>query len=602
MMQTEQELKAVQSVKDFIYTTDDLLKEHKNNLIDIYKEYSTFKADKRFDWSNTFKVNKAKEVVEKILPRLIGRNPKWIVSGKNIESDAKHIEMIQDYLTYNFDENALMDRVKLWAKTGVVFGYGFSKVKYKSETAMIVKEGEDGEYTEQEVVGEYPTIDAVSFTDIYFDPRYIHSSDMPAIAEKIYQVRLSDLYANPKYKNVEMLEQLCDASMEDDADTFRRQAFDIAGIHVSGAETFDKNEVTITKYYGYFNPSENDDPKKEKVYEIQVANDAVVIYMEEILEHPYVDFKCFEDPSNFFATGFVEPILEIQKEYNFKKQSAAEYINGALNRSWLWSPTSGINPASLVNRPNNIIATSTTVQQAQANLQELPHRSIDPAYFQEQNDFERQIQSQTFTIDTSNSRGQQALTDTATGARIKFFENNAVIDEVRKNLERSLEKLAYKLLQATFENVKDNLIFKKQGSEEYWEVNKEALKNAIQKYNIKIETNSSSFDYMEDRRSDAIAFANVLRQGLESGAVDEKGMRNAMVDIIGTFEKKNPEKYLKSVTIDEFLPQQPQQPGMEGMPQGQPQPGGSMGKLPMPEQEPKGAELVQQVAQGKLLK
>jgi hypothetical protein len=36
----------------------------------------------------------------------------------------------------------------------------------------------------------------------------------------------------------------------------------------------------------------------------------------------------------------VEPILSLQEEQNFKKNSASEYVNNALNRSWIWSPNS----------------------------------------------------------------------------------------------------------------------------------------------------------------------------------------------------------------------------------------------------------------------
>jgi hypothetical protein len=68
----------------------------------------------------------------------------------------------------------------------------------------------------------------------------------------------------------------------------------------------------------------------------------------------------------------------------------------------------------LISKPNNIIATNKTVEQAMSNLMELPHREIPSSYFQEENDLERQIQSMTFTVDTSNQKSQQALTNTAT--------------------------------------------------------------------------------------------------------------------------------------------------------------------------------------------
>ena len=70
---------------------------------------------------------------------------------------------------------------------------------------------------------------------------------------------------------------------------------------------------------------------------------------------------------------------------NFKKNSASEYVNQSLNRSFIWSPNSGINPADLISRPNNIIATTKDAETAMRNLIEMPHRPLDASYFQEQN-------------------------------------------------------------------------------------------------------------------------------------------------------------------------------------------------------------------------
>ena len=100
----------------------------------------------------------------------------------------------------------------------------------------------------------------------------------------------------------------------------------------------------------------------------------------------------------------------------------------------------------MVSKPWNVIPTSRSIEDVQANLFEIPMRTLTSDYFQEQNDFERQIQAVTFTVDTSNPQNQQALTNTATGARIKFFESNIVIDDKRKAFERGLQRLAYKLL------------------------------------------------------------------------------------------------------------------------------------------------------------
>lgn len=121
---------------------------------------------------------------------------------------------------------------------------------------------------------------------------------------------------------------------------------------------------------------------------------------------------------------------------NFKKNSESEYMNHALNRSYFYNPNSGINPRDLISKPGAIIPTTKSMQELDNYFREIPYRDINNGYFSEQNDMERQIQAVTFTIDTSNPRNQNSLTNTATGARIKMFESNTVIEEIRKHFEK----------------------------------------------------------------------------------------------------------------------------------------------------------------------
>jgi len=62
-----------------------LNQERKEELSEIYKTYRSFKQKKLADWSSTFKVNKAHELVNKILPRLISKNPRWLVDIRTDE-------------------------------------------------------------------------------------------------------------------------------------------------------------------------------------------------------------------------------------------------------------------------------------------------------------------------------------------------------------------------------------------------------------------------------------------------------------------------------------------------------------------------------------
>lgn len=550
---------ALVAVNEFIKKTSNLLKDHKLKLIDIYKEYVTFKEPKSNEWETDFKINKAKEIIEKSLPKVISKDPKWIVSGRGVDYNQEQVDAIQDYLFYIFDEYNLSDNIKLWVKAMLIYGYSFAKIEYKIETDNVTEINKNGKaIIKKEIIGEYPTIKVLSFMDMFFDPRYRTSEDMPAIAEQSTNIRISDLLKDKKYSKSKIA-GLGMAMVANSEEEYKNAITSINHIPVVSFEDFDKQKITITKYYGVFSPT--GEAKDEKNYEIHIANGAVVLYMREIINKPYVDIQCFPDPEVYFATGIIEPMLGLQKELNYKKKLASIYINNALNRSYVWSPYSGINPANLISRPNNIIPTTKTGQEAMANLYEIPQRTLDSSYFQEQNDIERQIQSATFTIDTSNSRGQQALTDTATGAKIKNFENNIVINEIRKSFEKGLEKIAYKLLQSSFENIGMNIVFKKTDTEDYWEMNKEALRNAVKKYAIKIESNSTSYDYMEDRRAENIAFFNMLLRGVEAGAVDETGIKEALKEILGTFEKKQPERFLKKVDIDQVMGNQQQPQG-----------------------------------------
>lgn len=227
-------------------------------------------------------------------------------------------------------------------------------------------------------------------------------------------------------------------------------------------EGIDKNALSMKTFYGWYS---KDDDSEESLYKISIVDDILVICFEEISQIPIEQIRCFEDTETNYATGFVEQIMGLQQELNFKKNSASNYINNSIYRSYFYSMNSGINPNDLLAKPNGLIVTNKDVKTAMEECVEVPHREINASYFQEQNDFERQIQSLTFTVDTSNPQNQQALTNTATGARIKFFESNAVIDEVRKHFESGLVAIAYKLLQATVDNVEDNIIIKKQGDE-----------------------------------------------------------------------------------------------------------------------------------------
>ena len=97
-----------------------------------------------------------------------------------------------------------------------------------------------------------------------------------------------------------------------------------------------------------------------------------------------------------------------------------------LKPDYIRSPASGIDPRKVNQWHWNIIVTPYSVQQAKANFEMMDRPELNSSYFQEQNDFERQIQAATFTINTNTPLTQESLTNTATGAKIQSFETDAV--------------------------------------------------------------------------------------------------------------------------------------------------------------------------------
>ena len=77
-----QQQQAVLHVVDTAKTYKDLLSSYFDRLLNVYKELNSFTYPRKADWGTSFKVNKMHEVSNKILPRIVSRNPKRIVSMK----------------------------------------------------------------------------------------------------------------------------------------------------------------------------------------------------------------------------------------------------------------------------------------------------------------------------------------------------------------------------------------------------------------------------------------------------------------------------------------------------------------------------------------
>lgn len=524
------------------------LQDWRDRMLYIYKEVSTFRnitADKR---APDFKINKAIENEDKMVAKIMSKSPNWIVAPVYYsvaeewakETADKWADAVAAFLDKVYTQQNVIETAEIVAKNMIRYGVAWSKVDFKYEIGRnkwkkkdVVTDEETMQefevvdnYIEEDVVNEYPCIDSKPWTDVLFDPRYIRFEDMPAIIEHNKNVRLSYFTQNKsKYINLDKLVDCCNASTNWYDNDYSNRVQQILGIQWMGEKVtrFDKKSLDVKCYYGYYDLSEKNDSSEERLYEFWVVNDLLLVYADEISQIPFEDARCTYDTESFLWVGIIERMIWIQKEMNFQKIAASKYINKTLNPQRVRSPQSWINPKTL-NDP--IIVWQNGWEEALKHMYEMPHRPLPADYFNNGMDQERQIQAATFSVDTANTKTTGALSNTATWAKIDYAESNIVVEHLKRHWEDRFVRTAYKLLQVASEEMDGVITIKKKNWEWFYKIHKELLKDAVKKYNIKVEVWSTSWDSIQAKRDDAITKANMAAQAMQMWVeIDPKYIR-----------------------------------------------------------------------------
>lgn len=524
----------------------------RDRMVKIKKWVSSFEQLREQTRETGFKINKMHEIENRILPRIMAKNPHPIVTYKDTteqEYDVAELSTaVQDKLYATFKKKDMIESLRLVAKNWIRYWLWFAKVCPRYKTTI---DAEDS--YKEDVYDEYAGIQVKNRTEIFFDPRYMRLEDMPCLIDVTKNVRLSYFTKNPsKYINLDKLTQCC-ATANQNRESYSRVVENITGIPPSKPTT--PTTIDVKCYYWLYDLSDSKTFKNEKLYEFRVVDNIILVYAKEITCIPYEEFKVFEDTESFYATWFLEPILWLQNEYNWKKNKTSEYINRLLKPDWIRSPQSGTDPRKLNQWHWNIISTSRGWQEALLNLVQLPMKEVSSSYFQEQWDLERQFQTLSFTVNTSTPITQNSLTNTATGAKIQANDTDAVMLETQKHFEEFIVRITYKMLQVEYEMMDEN---KKVKTEDwYWEMNKEALKNATKKYEIDIQAWSSSYNSEENKRNDALALRNLWEKAKQLGVPVNANKLFEM--IISSFPNMDKNKIIQQeIPWMEQAPQMPQ--------------------------------------------
>jgi hypothetical protein len=80
----EQQARVIDHIRETFTNYEDSMASYRERMERIYKGVSSFLGvrNERRPRETTFKVNKAHEIENKVLPRIISRDPKWLVSYK----------------------------------------------------------------------------------------------------------------------------------------------------------------------------------------------------------------------------------------------------------------------------------------------------------------------------------------------------------------------------------------------------------------------------------------------------------------------------------------------------------------------------------------
>jgi hypothetical protein len=104
-----------------------------------------------------------------------------------------------------------------------------------------------------------------------------------------------------------------------------------------------------------------------------------------------------------------------------------------------------------------------------------------------------------------------------------------------------------KILQWTFDNIDKDITLKRIDDWKFFRLKKEAFRDALERYDIKIEANSSSFDDVESRRDDAIAIKNIWLEAAQAWIPID--LTETFKKVLGTFENVDPNELIKEQEI-----------------------------------------------------
>lgn len=526
---------------------------YRKHLAEVYDAVSVIKK------SEDKYINFANNVLNLFVAKVMTRLPKISVKAKKVdfyewEENAEgflrdqikdrndmYARAIDDYLNVTFKENKVKKIIKRLVKSMWAYGRAYSSITTGYKTKNIIKNWK----REIKITAKFPKLEQVSTEEIIFNPNFKDFSDSAWYFIKKSWVRFRDIKNAKnnkwaiKYFDIDNLEKLTNTTYEW-KDSFSNKIREITWVSDIRAESWlDKNSLDLIIYEGFYSLTWK--PEDERLYEITTVNNVIIIWFEEIENFSIKNIDCFEDLELWTPHWIIAPILELQKDINFEKVAKKRIITRRMNWKYFWDPMWWVAPEDLFS-DSPIIPTRENINKAVESVQEFPFNDLPSYYFSDINDMQRDLQKLTYTVDVTQAQGQTALTNTATWAKISFYEWNTVIADIRENIKDFFTDLSYQFLDWIYQNIDDKVNIKNLEDKEI-EIDKEVFRDALERYEIELEAWTMWLDTQAETRENAIALKNILLEAMQAGVPVD--VVKAYKQLFLTFDWIDPDSFLK---------------------------------------------------------
>ena len=564
---------------------DNLTTRLRNKWLDWYRMYRVFENQERLPGQSNIFIPKIFEIIEKKVPPVIAKDPKFIVTPRTNEATA-YVGAIRDALNFWWDEDNMQEKLETWVKDAFIYGVGFLKVDWyqetKVETSVEVEIDDDGnvvekEYEEEVISFERPTADLISIFDVKVDPRVENFKEGVGVLQTLPNMRFGDLLKlDPEQYDLSEIKGLNPEELQDSgfaSTQVQEQEWDKGISDVS--ERIDKNQITLQEYWGQFSKSGKAKDEREYIITaIVVGGSPQYIIRCEVNElgfRPFVKMDDRKIRGEFYSVGEVEPLEGLQVEYNNLRNARLDFNNAVNFPEWIYNINAGINPANLVHRPNNIIPVDLPLGSDIRGVIRPVEKPIQPmSGYNEEAQLNRDFQTVSQTVDFTDRGGSAGFTNTARGILARDAQVNTQVNNIVKHLESSIAELGemWLALAENFAEESEAIVVRRPRTEadflkdkvpledapqKFTKIDTEVLGDALHNYQVKIEAGSTTAYDSRGKAQDAVNIANTAVQYAAVGV--PVNLTKIFKDILrDSFQKANPESYLMET---------PQQTGLE---------------------------------------